>query len=64
MKLVVVVSMIRWKHTGEFYFVSGGSRLHKAAQTINILSARGTSGIGRFPCRIWKSFSLSMALST
>lgn len=31
------------------YLASGGRRLHKAAQTVKMLSARGTSGIGKFP---------------
>ena len=46
--LFIYLFLINLKPTGEFSLVSEGRRLQKAAQTVNSLSARGTSGIGRF----------------
>ena len=51
--------MINQENTGEFYFVSGGRRLQKAAQTVNVLLARGTSGISRFSTDYDPSISVS-----
>ena len=63
MKLVLVLFIfffvINWENTGEFYFVSGSRRLQKAAQTVNVLSARGTSGISRFSIDYDPSISVS-----
>ena len=63
MKLVLVLFIfffvINWENTGEFCFVSGGRRLKKAAQTVNVLLARGTSGTSRFSTDYDPSISVS-----
>ena len=46
------------------HFTNGFSELHSAPQTTSIRSARGTRRNGMFPWNIFKSFNLSIALST
>ena len=46
------------------YLANGGSKLHRAAHTLKMLSAIGSIGIRKFPCRILKSFRRPTARST